>query len=148
MGGLLSVELIVYPAYLEFRIRITNYKGVEVEEIHQFCMEVHLKVVSTLKAILGLHEHTRKMNFQLGFYCPGSLKDGEEPHFCGCLLSRTISTPNHLYAPSFHAVKMNAVFLMNVQSGLSTGRYVVDYIVWLIGFSVSFPACYIDTFYK
>ena len=46
-GGLFSVELIVYPAYLEFRIRITNYKGVEVEEIHQFCMEVRLKVVST-----------------------------------------------------------------------------------------------------
>ena len=65
----------------------------------------------------------------------------------GVFLARTISTPNHLYAPSFHAVKMNAVFLMNVQSGVSTGRYVVDYIVQL-GFSVSFPACYIDTFCK
>ena len=95
-GGLSSVELIVYPAYLEFRITITNYNGEELEEIHQFCMEVRLKVVSTLKAILGLHEHTRKMNFQLGFYCPGNFKDGGEPHFCGCLLSQ-----NHINPKSF-----------------------------------------------
>ena len=95
-GGLSSVELIVYPAYLEFRIRIANYKEEELEEIHQFCMEVRLKVVSTLKAILGLNEHTRKMNFQLGFYCPGSSKDGGEPHFCGCLLSQ-----NHINPKSF-----------------------------------------------
>ena len=95
-GGLSSVELIVYPAYLEFRITIANYKGEEPEEIHQFCMEVRLKVVSTLKAILGLHEHTRKTKFQLGFYCPGSFQGDGEPHFCGCLLSQ-----NHINPKSF-----------------------------------------------
>ena len=95
-GGLSSVELIVYTAYLEFRIKMANYKGEEPEEIHQFCMEVRLKVVSTLKTILGLHEHTKKTKFQLGFYCPGSFQGNGEPHFCGCLLSQ-----NHINPKSF-----------------------------------------------
>ena len=45
-----------------------NYKEQEPEEIHKFCMEVRKTVVDTLKSILGLHEHTRKAKFQLGFY--------------------------------------------------------------------------------
>ena len=83
VDGLSSVELIVYPAYLEFRSTITSYKEQEPEEIHKFCMEVRKTVVDTLKSILGLHEHTKKAKFQLGFYCPGSFHSGGQLHFCG-----------------------------------------------------------------
>ena len=85
VDGLSSVELIVYPAYLEFRSTITSYKEQEPEEIHKFCTEVRKTVVDTLKSILGLHEHTKKAKFQLGFYCPGTFKDNGQLHFCGCL---------------------------------------------------------------
>ena len=83
--GIFPVELRVHPANLEFRIRIANYKEEEPKEIHEFCREVRMTVVDTLKSILGLHEHTRKAKFQLGFYCPGSFQDDSQPHFCGCL---------------------------------------------------------------
>ena len=82
---LFPVELIVYSSYLEFRIRIANYEEEEWKDIHQFCMEVRETVVDTLKSILGLHEHTRKAKFQLGFYCPGSFQAGSHLHYCGCL---------------------------------------------------------------
>ena len=78
----LPVELLVHHAYLEFRI--TNKKE-EVEEVHQFCMKVCKTVVDTLRSILSLHEHTRKVGFQLGFYCPGSFQANGQLHFCGCL---------------------------------------------------------------
>ena len=83
--GVFPVELRVHPAYLEFRIRITNYKEEKPKEIHEFCMEVRRTVVDTLKSILSLHEHTKKTKFQLGFYCQGSFQAGGWPHFCGCL---------------------------------------------------------------
>ena len=83
--GVFPVELRVRPAYLEFRIRITNYKEEEPKEIHEFCMEVCKTVVDTLRSILGLHEHTKRTKFQLGFYCPGSFHADGQPHFCGCL---------------------------------------------------------------
>ena len=82
--GAFPVELIVHPAYLEFCIRIANCNE-EQKEIHKFCMEVRNKVVHTLKSILALHEHTKKVKFQLGFYCPGSFQADGQPHFCGCL---------------------------------------------------------------
>ena len=85
VDGLSSVELIVYPAYLEFHSTITSYKEQEPEEIHKFCMKVRKTVVYTLRSILGLHEHTKKAKFQLGFYCPGSFHSGGQLHFCGCL---------------------------------------------------------------
>ena len=90
-----SVELIVHPAYLEFRIRIANYNE-EQKEIHKFCVEVRNKVVGILKSILGLHEHTKKVKFQLGFYCPGSFQGDGQPHFCGCLPRH-----NHINPKSF-----------------------------------------------
>ena len=147
-GGLSSVELIVYPAYLEFRITITNYNGEELEEIHQFCMEVRLKVVSTLKAILGLHEHTRKMNFQLGFYCPGSFKDGGEPHFCGCLLSQ-----NHINPKSFVCSRsprcQDECYLPHECTIWFEYWKVCSRLHIAAGvFFLSFPVCYMDTFYK
>ena len=76
--GIFPVELIVHPAYLEFRIRVI--KEEEPKEVHQFCKEVHKTVVDTLKSI-----HTRKTKFQLGFYCPGSFQADGQPHFSGCL---------------------------------------------------------------
>ena len=91
--GVFPVELIVHPAYLEFRIRIANYEEEEPDEIHEFCMDVCKTVVSTLKSILGLHEHTKKAKFQLGFYCPGSFQDDRQPHFCGCLPRLNYSNP-------------------------------------------------------
>ena len=87
------VELIVHPAYLEFRLRITNYKDEDPKEIHQFCMEVRKKVVDSLKSVLDIHEHTRKVKFQLGFYCPGSFHGDGQPHFCGCLLPDNYINP-------------------------------------------------------
>ena len=42
-------------------------------------------VVRTLKSALGLHEHTKKTKFQLGFYCPGRFQAAGHPHICGCL---------------------------------------------------------------
>ena len=89
--GVFPVEVIVHPAYLEFRIRIANYE--DPEEIHEFCMEVRKTVVGTLKCILGLHEHTRKTKFQLGFYCPGSFKDDGQPHFSGCFPNQNHTNP-------------------------------------------------------
>ena len=91
--GVFPVELIVHPAYLEFRIRIANYEEEEPDEIHEFCMDVCKTVVSTLKSILGLHEHTKKAGFQLGFYCPGSFQDDRQPHFCGCLPRLNYTNP-------------------------------------------------------
>ena len=82
--GVFPVELRVHPAYLEFQIRIASHKE-ELEEIHRFCMQVCALVVRILKSILGLHEHTKKTTFQLGFCCPGSLQADVQPHFCGCL---------------------------------------------------------------
>ena len=82
--GVYSVELIVHPAYLEFRFTISSSKE-ELEETHQFCMEVCKTVVDTLKSILDLHKHTKEVKFQLGFYCPGSFLADGQPHFCGCL---------------------------------------------------------------
>ena len=93
VDGLSSVELIVYPAYLEFRSTINSYKEQEPEEIHKFCMEVRKTVVDTLKSILGLHEHTRKAKFQLGFYCPGTFKANGQLHFCGCLPRQNHTNP-------------------------------------------------------
>ena len=95
------VELIVQPAYLEFRIRIASYKEEEPEEIHRFCMEVRKTVVDTLKSILGLHEHTRKAKFQLGFYCPGSFQTGSQPHFCGCLPRQNYINPKTFVCSMF-----------------------------------------------
>ena len=91
--GLSSVELMIYPSYLEFRIPIDKHK--EPEEIHQFCVEVRQKVVNTLKAVLNLHEHTRKVGFQLGFYCPVSFQ-ADQPHFGGCLPRRNHTDPPNL----------------------------------------------------
>ena len=93
--GVFPVELVVHPAYLEFRITIASYKE-DPEEIHQFCMEVRKTVVDTLKSILGLHEHTKKTKFQLGFYCPGSFLADGRPHFCGCL-----PRYNHIHPKAF-----------------------------------------------
>ena len=93
VDGLSSVELIVYPSYLEFRSTITSYKEQEPEEIHKFCMDVRKAVVDTLKSILGLHEHTKKAKFQLGFYCPGSFHSGGQLHFCGCLPRQNHTNP-------------------------------------------------------
>ena len=93
--GLSSVELIVYPDYLEFRIPIDNHTKEEPEEIHQFCMEVRKTVVDTLKSILDLHEHTKKVQFQLGFYCPGSFQADSQPHFGGCLLPSNHTNPRN-----------------------------------------------------
>ena len=91
--GVFPVELIVHPAYLEFRIRVINYEEEEPKEVHQFCMEVCKTVVDTLKSILDLHERTRKTKFQLGFYCPGSFQADGQPHFCGCLLPDNYVNP-------------------------------------------------------
>ena len=82
--GFSSVELMVYPSYLEFRIPVASCKE-EPEKIHKYCMEVRNKVVDTLKSVLDLHEHTRKAKFHLGFYCPGSLQADCQPHFSRCL---------------------------------------------------------------
>ena len=91
--GVFPVELRVHPAYLEFRIRIANYEEEEPKEIHEFCMKVLKKVVDTLKSILGLHQHTKKAKFQLGFYCPGSFQTDGLPHFCGCLPHQNFINP-------------------------------------------------------
>ena len=93
--GLFPVELIIYPAYLEFRIIIGSHIE-EPEEIHQFCMGVRKIVVDTLKCILNIHEHTRNTKFQLGFYCPVSIQADGQPHFSGCL-----PRPNYINPKSF-----------------------------------------------
>ena len=77
-----SLELIVHPAYLEFRIRTANPTEEEPEEIHQFCMKVRKTVVDTLISVLDTHAHTKKAKFQLGFYCLGSFQADGHPHFC------------------------------------------------------------------
>ena len=100
MDGVVPVELIVHPAYLEFQIRITNHKEKEPKDIHKFCMEVRKTVVDTLKSVLGLHEHTKKANFQLGFYCPGSFQGDGQLHFCGCLPRQ-----NHVNPKSYVCAK-------------------------------------------
>ena len=82
-NGVFPVELIVHPTYLEFRLRIV--KKEELNKIHQFCMEVRKTVVDGLKSVFGLHEHTKKVKFHLGFYCPGSFHGDSQPHFCRCL---------------------------------------------------------------
>jgi len=97
-GGISSVELIVYLAYLEFRI--TNANQEEPKVIHEFCIRVRETVVETLKSVLELYEHTRKATFQLGFYCPGSFLPDGQPHFCGCLPRQ-----NHFDPKSFDCSK-------------------------------------------
>ena len=84
-----SVQLVVYPSYLEFRITSDIEESCEINE---FCIGVCKTVVDTLKSALELHEHTRKAKFQLGFYCRGSFLDGQ-PHFCGCLPSQNHINP-------------------------------------------------------
>ena len=93
--GLSSVELMIYPSYLEFRIPIANHTEEEPKEIHQFCVEVRRTVVSTLKDVLDLHEHTKTVGFQLGFYCPGSFQ-AEQPHFGGCIPRHNHTNPKNL----------------------------------------------------
>ena len=96
--GISSVELIVYPAYLEFRITTTGSE--EPSQVNEFCMGVRKTVVDTLKSALELHEHTRKAKFQLGFYCPGSFLADGQLHFCGCLPSQ-----NHINPKTFACSK-------------------------------------------
>ena len=91
--SIFPVELIVQPAYLEFRIRIASYEEEEPEEVHQFCMEVRKTVLDNLNFVLTLHEHMKKAKFQLGFYCPGSFHTGSQPHFCGCLPRQNHTNP-------------------------------------------------------
>ena len=93
--GLSSVELIIYPDYLEFRIPIDNHTEEEPEEINRFCMGVRKTVVDALEAILDLHEHTKRVKFQLGFYCPGSFQGDNQPHFGGCLLPSNHTNPRN-----------------------------------------------------
>jgi len=92
--GISSVELVVYPAYLEFRVTTADLE--ESSEANEFCMGARKTVVDTLKSALELHEHTRKAKFQLGFYCPGSFLADGHPHFCGCLPSQ-----NHINPKTF-----------------------------------------------
>ena len=91
--GVFPVELLVHPAYLEFHIRIADYSEEDPEEVHQFCMEVCKTVVDTIKLILGLHEQTKKIKFQLGFYCLGSFQADVTPLFSGCLLHQNYTNP-------------------------------------------------------
>ena len=95
--GLSSVELMIYSSYLEFHIPVANHTEKEPKEIHQFCVEVRRAVVKTLKAVLDLHEHTRKIGIQLGFYCQDSF------HFGGCIPCRNYTNPtNFLCSKSPH----------------------------------------------
>ena len=94
--GVFPVELLVHPAYLEFRIRIADYSKENSEEVHQFCIEVRNTVVKTLKSVLELHEHTRKTKFQLGFNCLGSFQADGQPHFSGCLPRQNYVNPKSL----------------------------------------------------
>jgi len=96
--GISSVELIVYPAYLEFHIAAADLE--EPNKMNEFCMGVRETVVDTLKSALELHEHTRKAKFQLGFYCPGSFLADSQPHFCGCLPHQ-----NHINPKTFACSK-------------------------------------------
>ena len=89
------MELIIYPDYLEFRIPIDNHTEEEPEEINRFCMGVRKTVVDALEAILDLHEHTKRVKFQLGFYCPGSFQGDNQPHFGGCLLPSNHTNPRN-----------------------------------------------------
>ena len=86
-----SVELMVHPAYLEFRIRITNPTEEDPEKIHKFCMKVCKTVVGTLISVLDLHAHTKKAKFQLGLYCSGSFQADRQPHFCRLSHQRKIN---------------------------------------------------------
>ena len=97
-----SVELIVHPAYLEFRIRIANPTGEDPEEIHQFCMKVCKTVVGTLISVLDLHTHTKKAKFQLGFYCSGSFQADSQPHFCRLSHQRKINPKTFASSDSPH----------------------------------------------
>ena len=97
-----SVELIVHPAYLEFRIRITNPTEKDAEEIHQFCMMVCKTVVDTLISALELHAHTKKSKFQLGFYCSGSFQADSQPHFCRLSNQRKINPKTFASSDSPH----------------------------------------------
>ena len=88
--GSFPVRLIVYPAYLEFRIQ--KHGKEEPKKIHQFCMGVRKRVVDALKSVLKLHKHTKKTKFHLGFYCPGEA-DGQ-PHFSECKPKGEYNNPN------------------------------------------------------
>ena len=88
-NGLSSVELMIYPSYLEFHIPVANHTEKEPKEIHQFCVEVRRTVVNTLKDVLDLHEHTRKIGIQLGFYCQDSF------HFGGCIPRQNYTNPTN-----------------------------------------------------
>ena len=50
------------------------------------------------------------------------------------------STPKRLYVQSIHSVKTNAVFLMNVPSGLNTGRCVFCVTIFCKGFVLNTSA--------
>ena len=93
--GLSSVELMIYPSYMEFHIPVANDTEEKPKEIHQFCVEVRQKVVNTLKDVLDLHEHTKKVGFQLGFYCPGNFQ-ADQPHFAVCLPRWNHTDPTNL----------------------------------------------------
>ena len=97
-----SVELIVHPAYMEFRIRITNPTEDDAEEIHQFCMMVCKTVVDNLISALELHAHTKKTKFQLGFYCSGSFQADSQPHFCRLSNQRKINPKTFASSDSPH----------------------------------------------
>ena len=91
--GVFPVELLVHPAYLEFRIRIADYSEENPEEVHQFCMKVCKTVVDKIKSVLDLYEHTKMTKFQLGFYCLGSFQADGQPHFSGCLPRQNYTNP-------------------------------------------------------
>ena len=97
-----SVELIVHPAYLEFRIRIANPTEEDPEEIHQFCMKLCKTVVGSLISVLDLHTHTKKAKFQLGFYCSGSFQADSQPHFCRLSHQREINPKTFASSDSPH----------------------------------------------
>ena len=123
-----SVRLIVYPAYLEFRISIANKKEPK-EPLHQFCMETREIVVGTLKAVLDLHEHTSKTKFQLGFYTAqvASRLVAQMIHiFVSVFPAGTTPTPKHLLVPSVRVIKSRIIFLLKLPFGLTIGRYVID----------------------
>ena len=73
---LLKVKLTARPQFIELQcVLVEDSSEVNKEERHAFCFEAMQHVTEAIK------ETETGNSFHYGFYCPGSLNQGETPHF-------------------------------------------------------------------
>ena len=76
-----TIDLIGHFHFVQARI-------VEIDEdeesplMSECCKLVKDDLTTALESVCSMYEHTKKMKFYTGLYCPCTSSNGSEPHFC------------------------------------------------------------------